>query len=228
VGFAPGGNRDRWVEPKRRRDSARLPSDLSDIADLGLTLAQGKRLVALVQQEIVTAQSRNHAARRPDCRTCIIPSHVKGYRPHRSLPCLVRLRCDCPASAAPVAAARRLGTAGQHIAARHPNSTKSGRSFPPACSTGSLMPKLRPRRLINRGERGIFCLFLRRATRWQVHSTSERRRSSLLWISLLIYVIDDAPVCGPAVSMERAREVGSMAETPISCMVVTLLANCSA
>jgi aconitase A len=48
------------------------PGDLSDIAGLGLTLAQGKRLVALVQQEIVTAQSRDHAVRRPDCRTCTI------------------------------------------------------------------------------------------------------------------------------------------------------------
>jgi hypothetical protein len=47
-------------------------------------------------------------------------------------------------------------------------------------------------------------------------------------ISLLIYVIDDAPVCDPAASMERAREVGSMAEMPISCMVVTLFANGSA
>jgi hypothetical protein len=36
--------------------------DLGDIAALGLTLAQGKQLVALVQREIVTAQSRNHAA----------------------------------------------------------------------------------------------------------------------------------------------------------------------
>ena len=33
--------------------------ELGDIADLGLTLAQGKQLVALVQQEIVTAQSRD-------------------------------------------------------------------------------------------------------------------------------------------------------------------------
>jgi hypothetical protein len=38
------------------------PGDLGDIA--ALTLSQGKRLVALVQQEIVTAQSRNHAVRR--------------------------------------------------------------------------------------------------------------------------------------------------------------------
>jgi hypothetical protein len=42
------------------------PGDLGDIAALGLTLAQGKQLVALVQQEIVTAQSRDHA---PACCT---------------------------------------------------------------------------------------------------------------------------------------------------------------
>ena len=59
------------------------PGDLGDIAALGLTLAQGKRLVALVQQEIVTAQSRDHAARRPECRSCTIPCQVKDYRPHQ-------------------------------------------------------------------------------------------------------------------------------------------------
>jgi hypothetical protein len=57
--------------------------DLGDIADLGLTLAQGKQLVAVVQQQIVTAQSRDHAVRRPDCRTCTIPCQVKDYRPHQ-------------------------------------------------------------------------------------------------------------------------------------------------
>jgi hypothetical protein len=59
------------------------PGDLSDIADLGLTLSQGKQLVALVQQAIVTAQSRDHAARRPECRTCTTPCQVKDYRPHQ-------------------------------------------------------------------------------------------------------------------------------------------------
>src|SRR3954447_23923579 len=59
------------------------PGDLSDIAGLGLTLAQGKRLVALVQQEIVTAQSRDHAVRRPLCRSCGAACQVKDYRPHR-------------------------------------------------------------------------------------------------------------------------------------------------
>src|SRR5690349_18194444 len=57
--------------------------DLGDIAALGLTLAQGKQLVALVQQEIVTAQSRDHAVRRPECRTCTTPCQLKDYRPHQ-------------------------------------------------------------------------------------------------------------------------------------------------
>src|SRR4051794_41901455 len=57
--------------------------DLGDIADLGLSLAQGKQLVAVVQQAIVTAQSRDHALRRPDCRTCTAPCQIKDYRPHQ-------------------------------------------------------------------------------------------------------------------------------------------------
>ena len=36
------------------------PGDLGNLADLGLTLSQGKRLVALVQQEIVTAHFVQH------------------------------------------------------------------------------------------------------------------------------------------------------------------------
>src|SRR4051794_29355437 len=59
------------------------PGDLGDIADLGLTLSQGKRLVALVQQAIVTAQSRDPALRRPECRTCTTPCQIKDYRPHQ-------------------------------------------------------------------------------------------------------------------------------------------------
>ena len=59
------------------------PGDLGDIADLGLTLAQGKQLVALVQQEIVAAQSRDHAAQRPMCRSCGAACQIKDYRPHQ-------------------------------------------------------------------------------------------------------------------------------------------------
>src|SRR4051795_13328671 len=59
------------------------PGDLSDLADLGLTHAQGKELLARVQQAVVAAQSRDHAARRPSCRTCGAACHVKDYRPRR-------------------------------------------------------------------------------------------------------------------------------------------------
>ena len=58
------------------------PDDLSDLASLGLTLAEGKRLLAGVQQEIVAAQVRVHAARRPACRGCGVACQVKDYRRH--------------------------------------------------------------------------------------------------------------------------------------------------
>jgi hypothetical protein len=136
--------------------------DLGDIADLGLTLAQGKQLVALVQQEIVTAQSRDHAVRRPLCRSCGAACQVKDYRPHQIATLfgqvtlrLPRFRCaGCGGAEA----------AGRHIAARRPSSIRSGRSFPPACPTGSppvcsntfcqSMPGSTPRPLHAQGWRG--------------------------------------------------------------------------
>jgi hypothetical protein len=56
------------------------PADLGDIADLGLTLADAKLLLAGLQQAIVTGQARDHAARRPACRRCGEACHVKDYR----------------------------------------------------------------------------------------------------------------------------------------------------
>ena len=58
------------------------PDDLSDIADLGLTLVEAKLLLAGLQQEIVAAQVRDHAARRPDCPRCGGVCRVKDYRSH--------------------------------------------------------------------------------------------------------------------------------------------------
>ena len=60
------------------------PDDLSDIADLGLTLVEAKLLLAGLQQEIVAAQVRDHAARRPDCPRCGGVCRVKDYRSHAS------------------------------------------------------------------------------------------------------------------------------------------------
>jgi hypothetical protein len=58
------------------------PDDLTDLAALGLTLAEGKRLVAGLQQEIVAAQAPIHAVRRPECHGYGDVCGVKDYRQH--------------------------------------------------------------------------------------------------------------------------------------------------
>jgi hypothetical protein len=58
------------------------PDDLSDVANLGLTLAEGKLLLAGLQQEIVAVQAKGHAVRRPHCRSCGEICRVKDYRDH--------------------------------------------------------------------------------------------------------------------------------------------------
>ncbi len=58
------------------------PDDLVDIANLGLTLSEAKLLLAGVQREIVAAQSRDHAVRRPSCARCGGVCRVKDYRDH--------------------------------------------------------------------------------------------------------------------------------------------------
>ena len=84
------------------------PRDLTDLASVGLTLAEGKRLLAGVQQELVAAQARAHAVRRPECRSCGVACRVKDYRQHaiatlfgRVTVRLPRFRCaDCGTIAA--------------------------------------------------------------------------------------------------------------------------------
>jgi len=58
------------------------PDDLVDIANLGLTLAEAKLLLAGVQREIVAAQVKSHAVRRPECPHCDGVCRVKDYRDH--------------------------------------------------------------------------------------------------------------------------------------------------
>ncbi len=76
------------------------PDDLVDIANLGLTLAEAKLLLAGVQREIVAAQAKSHAVRRPECPRCDGVCHVKDYRDHavstlfgQVTPRLPRFRC---------------------------------------------------------------------------------------------------------------------------------------
>ncbi len=59
------------------------PDDLRDIAGLGVTLPEAKQILARVQQAVVAAQARNHAALRPECPSCGGRCRVKDWRPHR-------------------------------------------------------------------------------------------------------------------------------------------------
>jgi hypothetical protein len=54
------------------------PDGLDDIANLGLTVADGKQVLAGLQQEIVAAQARNHSVQRPECRACCGVCHLEG------------------------------------------------------------------------------------------------------------------------------------------------------
>ncbi len=57
--------------------------DLGDIANLGLTLAEGKLVLSGLQREFVAGQARGHAGVcRPDCRNCGGACRVKDYRNH--------------------------------------------------------------------------------------------------------------------------------------------------
>ena len=85
--------------------------DLADLATLGLSLAEGERLLAGFQREIVAAQARVHAVRRPVCRGCGAACRVKDYRQHAVATLfgqvtvrLPRLRCaGCKATGSGVA-----------------------------------------------------------------------------------------------------------------------------
>jgi hypothetical protein len=57
------------------------PDDVGDVAQVGLTLAEGRMLLARVQNAVVTEQARAQAERRPLCQACHGPCHVKDYRP---------------------------------------------------------------------------------------------------------------------------------------------------
>jgi hypothetical protein len=58
-------------------------SDPGDIAALGVTLSQGKQLLALIQQEVVATQCRELAIWRPSCRSCAAVCQLKDYRPRQ-------------------------------------------------------------------------------------------------------------------------------------------------
>jgi len=72
------------------------PDGLGDIADLGLTLAESKLLLAQVQQQLVAEQANTHATFRPDCRSCGGTCQVKDWQPHRMATLFGEVRLKLP------------------------------------------------------------------------------------------------------------------------------------
>jgi hypothetical protein len=72
------------------------PEGLGEIANLGLTLAEAKLLLAQVQQQVVAMQAHDHAMFRPDCQSCGERYHAKGWRPHRIATLFGEVRVKLP------------------------------------------------------------------------------------------------------------------------------------
>jgi hypothetical protein len=72
------------------------PGGLGEIANLGLTLAEGKRLLAGVHQAVVGVQADDQARLRPDCRSCGRRCHVKDWKPRRIATLFGEVRVPLP------------------------------------------------------------------------------------------------------------------------------------
>lgn len=87
------------------------PDDLSDIADLGLSLSEAKQLLARVQQEIVAGQARDHTVRRPECPHCGRTCRVKDYRDHAVATLFGRVTVRLPRFRCPACGGMEAGLA---------------------------------------------------------------------------------------------------------------------
>jgi hypothetical protein len=61
----------------------RRSSNITSIAELGLSLAEAKELLARVQQAVVAAQAWNHSATRRNCTACGTVCYIKDWRPRQ-------------------------------------------------------------------------------------------------------------------------------------------------
>ncbi len=107
------------------------PDDLADLATLGLTLAEGKRLLAGLQREIVAAQARLHATRRPECRGCGDVCWVKDYRQHATATLFGQVTVRLPRFRCAGCGATEAGVDGRRTSARPRSWIGCGRSCPP-------------------------------------------------------------------------------------------------
>ena len=120
-------------------------SDPGDIAALGITLSEGKQLLGLIQQAVVAAQCRDHAARRPTCRSCAAVCQVKDYRPRQIATLFGQVTVRLPVSAVRVAARWRPLSTGQRAADRRPSSISFRPICPPYRGASSAAAKFYPK-----------------------------------------------------------------------------------
>src|SRR3984885_8515173 len=72
------------------------PDGVGDLANLGLTLAESKLLLAQVQRQLVAEQANTHATFRPDCGACGGSCQVKDWQPHRIATLFGEVRLKLP------------------------------------------------------------------------------------------------------------------------------------
>jgi hypothetical protein len=107
------------------------PDDLGDIADLGLTLAEGKLMLAGIQRENVAAQARDHAVRRPDCLRCGDVCRVKDCRDHSVATLFGQVAVRLPRFRCAERGSNEAASTGHRIAERHLSRISFGLISPP-------------------------------------------------------------------------------------------------
>jgi hypothetical protein len=105
------------------------PDGVGDVANLGLTLAESKLLLAQVQRQHVAEQANTHATFRPDCGACGGACQVKDRQPHRITTLFGEVRLKLP---------RFLCDAGATLATAHPSPAPS--RFRPVMAMTAAVP----------------------------------------------------------------------------------------
>ena len=110
------------------------PDGLDEIANLGLTLAEAKLLLAQVQQQVVAAQAYHQAMFRPDCQSCSGRYHVKDWRQRRIATLFGEVRVKLP----------RMACAGRGCGKTNVNWPSHWRSTPGLDELQARLPALLP------------------------------------------------------------------------------------
>jgi hypothetical protein len=119
--------------PSRNSDLMEIcrPEGLGEVADLGSTLAEAKRLLTSIQRAVVASQADHHGQLRPECRSCSARCHVKDWRPHRVATLFGEVMVRLPDSCVLPANAPKRASIGPCIAGQHLSCTSYRPIFRP-------------------------------------------------------------------------------------------------